>query len=154
MAIIALFGLAWKIYKDLVLKPRIKVRFRVMTLVSPMSQETPTKLFISAINFGPGKIRLNGPFWLKKKKFLRKTKHAVLIHNYIDPLSARFPCELEVGEEKEFFLQFDKNCFLKEQYTHIGVKDSFGRIHWAPKKHFKEVKKTYKKWFEENRERD
>lgn len=43
-AIIALFGLAWKIYKDLVLKPRIKVRFRVMALVSPMFQESPTKL--------------------------------------------------------------------------------------------------------------
>lgn len=152
IVIIALFGLAWKIYKDLVLKPRIKVRFRVITLVSSMSQESPTKLDVIVVNFGPGKIRLNGPLNLRKKAFLRKTKHAILIHDYKDPLSARFPCELEVGEEKDFFLQFDKNCFLKEHYTHIGVKDSFGRIHWAPKKHFKEVKKTYKKWFEENEE--
>jgi len=149
-ATIALFGLAWKIYKDLVLKPKIKVKFRVMTLVSPMSQESPTKLDVIVVNFGPGKIRLNGPLKLRKKAFLRKTKHGILIQDYRNPLSAQFPCELEVGDEKDFLLQFDKNCFLKEQYTHIGVKDSFGRVHWAPKKHFKEVKKTYKKWFEEN----
>ena len=151
---VALFTLGWNIFRDVILKARVKVRFRVKTLVSPMSSESPTMLVLSVLNLGPGNIKINSPPKLKKKKFLRKAKYAVLVHDYLDPLSAKIPCEIEVGDEKDFLFQFNMNCFLKEEYTHFGIKDSFGRTHWASRRDFKATKGTYKKWFEKDDKED
>lgn len=152
--VIAIFVLCWNIFRDVILKARVKVRFRVKTLVFPMSSDSSTMLALSVLNLGPGNIKINSLPILKKKKFLRKAKYAVLIHDYLDDLGAKIPCELEVGDEKDFFFQFNMNCFLKEEYTHFGVKNSFGRNHWASRRDFKAVKGTYKKLFEKDDKED
>ncbi len=51
---IALFSLGWNIYRDIVLKPRLKITFGVRELVTPGSNEKPEFVYISATNFGPG----------------------------------------------------------------------------------------------------
>lgn len=149
---VALFALGWNVYRDVILKPRIKVRLSVTTIIHPPIKEED-RVTINVVNFGPGNIRLTRPLVLKNKKFLRKTKHAILIDDYTDPFSAKLPCDMKVGDEKNILLKFNKDCFLKKQFTHIGIKDSFGRIHWAPRKHFRRAKHTFKIRFEENRKK-
>jgi len=62
-------------------------------------------------------------------------------------MTAQFPGEVEVGQKKDFFLTYNEDCFLKDKYSRIGIRDSFGRIHWATKKQYRLVKKEYKKKF-------
>ena len=156
-ALIAVLALGWNILRDVILKARVKVSLIVGTFTIPDHPPSPPKvpdhppsppkIMVSLVNFGPGNIRLNGPPFLRRKKILRKTKYAAAMYDWLDPLSARFPLELEVGDEKHVLFRFDKDCFLKEEYTRIGVIDSFGRRHWAPKKHIEKAKEEYKKKF-------
>lgn len=139
---IALFALGWNVYRDVILKPRLKVKFSVGVIVHPIQGASPEKLDVTATNFGPGKISLRG-LRLKNKKFLRTAKYAFLMHAYTDQFSAQFPCDLDVGDMKTFLLHFSERCFLKDPYTHIGIIDSFGRIQWTSRKQFRKVKKTY-----------
>lgn len=74
---------------------------------------------------------------------LRREQHAFLIHDYTNPLSGQLPKKLEVGEGLDLLFPYDVDCMLKEGYSHIGINDSFGRVHWAPKK---QVKETIEKW--------
>lgn len=148
--VLASLSLGWNIYRDIILKAKLKVRFMVGFVTSPVSQKPLERLVISATNFGPGKIR-GTMLFLKEsslwKKLARKTKYAALIHDYTDRMSGNLPCELEIGEGRDFLLKFEKDCFLSEEWTHIGIKDSFGRIHWAPKCNVKIAREMYKKQF-------
>ncbi len=150
---IATLALGWNIYRDVILKPKLKVRFRISRIIHG-EYKSPSKLSISATNFGPGKIKCNGidmkytPIWMK---ILRKGKYATIIHDYNDPYSTKLPCELDVGDTCRLFLPFDKDCFLAEPCTHIGVCDTFDRIHWAPKKDLKKAKKEYYEKFRKNK---
>ena len=144
--LIASLSLGWNIYRDIMLKAKLKVKFGVALITHPTYNEPLERLIISATNFGPGKITCTMIFiksfslW---KKITKKTELALLIHDYTDPLSENLPCELDIGDGKNFMLKFDKDCFLSESCTHIGIQDSFGRIHWAPRKHVKEAQKSY-----------
>ena len=152
--VIATFALGWNIYRDIVLKPRLKVRFSISFILHG-SYESPNKLSISATNFGPGKVKCIGirmkvaPLW---RKILRKCKYAIISPDYNDPYSTKLPCELDVGDTCDLFLPFDKNCLLAEPCTHIGINDTFGRIHWAPKKDILNAREKYKKEFGKNKD--
>lgn len=145
-------ALGWNIYKVFI-KPRLKVRLGLYHIVSPGFVEEIPRLSISASNFGPGIIRLNGVL-LKEdtlwKRIRKKTKNAFVIHSYLDPLGAKLPCKMEVGESKNIFLKFYKDCFLKEEFTHIGVRDTYDRTHWASRKDYKRTKKSFEDWFKKN----
>lgn len=145
--LLAAIALGWNIFRDIILKARIRLSLRVMALVIPGGQESETKLVLSIVNFGPGPVKITSAPLLRTKRFLRKTKYAVLLHDYLDPLSAKFPLELEVGDQKQVHLVFSKDCFLKDDFTDIGVVDTFGRSHWTPRKGYKVAKATYDKWF-------
>ena len=150
--VLASLSLGWNIYRDIVLKAKLKVRFMVGSVTTTVSQKPLLRLIISATNFGPGKIRCTMLFLKNSsllKKLARKTKYAALIHDYTDQMSGNLPCELEIGEGRDFLLKFEKDCFLSESWTHIGIKDSFGRIHWASKRNVKAARKLYKEQFGE-----
>ena len=53
------------------------------------------------------------------------------------------PCSLEIGEGSDFLFNTDADFFVGDKWTHIGVRDSFGRIHWAPKKQLSEARKAF-----------
>src|SRR5438309_11493257 len=80
-------------------------------------------LALSAINFGPGAITCSmiqlkqAPIW---RWLLRKTKHAVLIHDYENRLSGQLPRKLEVGEKIDLLIRWERDCFLSKPFTHIG----------------------------------
>ena len=142
--LIAALSIGWNIYRDVILKARLKVHFMVGMIQHATFPEPLERLIVSATNFGPGKVKCsmlhlqNSSIW---KRITKKNKHAILIHDYTDPLSSKLPCDLEIGEKADFLFKFEKDSFLLEDWTRIGVSDSFGRIHWAPKKDFIEAKK-------------
>jgi hypothetical protein len=74
---------------------------------------------------------------------LRKEKQAVVINDYTNPLSGQLPQKLEVGEGLDLLFPYNDDCMFKEGWSHIGVHDSFGRVHWAPKK---QVRQAITKW--------
>lgn len=131
------------------MKPRLRVSV-MMGFITSEAVKPVSHFMISAVNFGPGVIRPN-IIWYKKTTFLksvfRKFEHGVVIHDYNNPLSGKLPTVLEVGEKVVFLFPWnDKSPPICVNPSHIGIKDSFGRIHWAPRK---EVKKVNKKWHEE-----
>lgn len=148
---IAGIALGWNIYRDLQ-RPKLKVNFSVNAIVGTEGITSIDELIISATNLGPGKILADGiilkrPWYKLKRVFLRKDISGFLFHDYEHPMTAQFPCEMEVGHRKDFFLRYHKDCFLKDKFSRIGIRDSFGRIHWAPKKRYRLVKKDYEKKF-------
>lgn len=145
--LIAALALGWNIYRDIVLKAKVKVKFMLGFITNP-AMKPLDRLILTATNFGPGKIRLTG-LLLKESSLLsritRKPKYALLIHNYTDPLSGQLPCDLEVGDGRDFLFEVKADCFLAGAWTHIGIRDSFGRIHWAPKNHIEEARESFKR---------
>lgn len=152
--LVASLSLGWNIYRDIILKAKLKVRFVVGLITHPNLNKPLERLIVSATNFGPGKIKCTMLFIKNSslsKIITRKTQLAVLIHDYTDPLSGDFPCELDIGEGRDFLLKFSEDCFLSEDWTHIGIKDSFSRIHWAPKKNVTVAKKSYIEKFKQEK---
>ena len=79
--LVASLSLGWNVYRDVILKAKLRVRFMVGLITHPTFNKPLERLIISATNFGPGKIRCtmifikNFSLW---KKITRKTKLAVL----------------------------------------------------------------------------
>lgn len=148
--LIAAISLGWNIHKEFI-KPRLKVRLGLFLEIEQGHLTNETHLMLSVTNHGPGKVQLEGvilkePF-LFIKKILRKAKYAFLIH---DSLTTQLPCELDVGKKCDFLLIYNESCFLKDNFVTIGILDSFGRCHWAPKSNYKLVKRQFYKDFKLN----
>jgi len=146
---IAAIALGWNIHRDL-LKPTLKVDFGQNLLFGEEGVEGQL-LVITGTNHGPGRLILSGIIlrkpWDSIKKFFRRARRGYLFYDYKNPLSAKFPCELDVGERKHFILKYNKDCFLKEDFTCIGISDSFGRVHWVKKAKYKRAKRQFEKDF-------
>jgi hypothetical protein len=54
---------------------------------------------------------------------------------------------LSVGDRLSLYLPHDAKSFLGTDSTHIGVDDSFGRVHFAPRKDLREGKRAYAEAF-------
>jgi hypothetical protein len=149
--LLASLSLGWNIYRDVILKPRLRVRFQVSTVVHP-ALPSQTFLGLTAVNHGPGRITCNmihvrtAPLW---RSLLRAVKHGVVIGDWTNPLSGKLPKMLEVGETLTLLLPYEKRCFLSSDSTQIGILDSFGRSHWAPSHQVKEAREQYRKKFGE-----
>lgn len=149
---IALFALGWNVYRDVILKPKVRVRLRISEILTPedISEERDTRVDISATNYGPGTVILE-TLQGKRKRLFRKTKSYLLFHDYTDPMTNQFPCELGVGKRGTFLFPFHKGSFLSKDFNRLGIADSFSRIHWVPKKDIKRTKATYKEYFGKDR---
>lgn len=145
---IAALSLGWNIYRDVILKPKLKVSFRIGNIIFEGQKESIEKIMISVTNFGPGAIICSMIYWKNTdifKQLMHSSTQGVIIHDYENPMSGKLPCKLDVGEKSDYLFPIDKECLLEKGITHIGMMDSFGRIHWAPKKHVKEAMNTYNK---------
>jgi hypothetical protein len=84
---VSVFVLGWNVYRDVVLKARVRVRLQ-LSFIAHGSYESPTKISIVATNLGPGKIICSGihaqvaPVW---RRLLRKIKYAYIMWDYTDP---------------------------------------------------------------------
>ena len=150
--LIAVFSLGWNVYKDVIMKPRVKVRFSVSSIVHDSSINGDTFISLNAVNMGPGPITLSMPtsrdasIW---KRITGTSQSYVIIPNFKHPICFKLPHKLEMAEQAQLVFPYEEGCFLKDEFTHIGISDSFGRIHWAPKKDIEEAKEQYRKDFKQ-----
>lgn len=140
--LIAATSLGWNIYRDVVLKPRVKVSVS-KAAVGSEGCGLRDYLTISAVNFGPGKVQLNIIRFLHRSRMLKQQRHGVLIHDYENPLSSKLPATLEVGEQVTYLFPWNSENLCSRTPSHIGIRDSFDRTHWAPSN---EVKKVIEEW--------
>ncbi len=146
---VSFLALGWNIYRDIILKPRLKVKLQI-SFIKQGEYESPDKISIHAINFGPNKIICSNivakvaPLW---RRILRVVKHAIIMYDYTDEYSEKLPCELDVGNTCTLFLPFVDDCFLAEDFTHLGIIDTFGRTHWASRKDIAKAKKKFEETF-------
>ncbi len=153
--LIAGLSLGWNIYRDVVLKAKVRISFAIMTLVQRGVSARPEYISITATNFGPGAVNLsmieikNSSWW---RWLLRKVQRAAVIEDYENPISGKLPHKLEVGEKLNLLLPFNAQCFLKEGWSHVGVNDYFGRTHWARKKDVNVANQKWKKRFGQERQ--
>ena len=75
---------------------------------------------------------------------MRKTQHFVVMQDAGNPLTTRLPCRLDVGQTATILLPYEPRSFLKSEATHIGVTDSFSRVHYAPAKDLKTAKEQFR----------
>lgn len=146
--VLAAISLGWNVYRDVVLKPRARVTVAKAVVASELllSQDV---LIISAVNLGPGRLRLNIIRFMHRsllQRILRKWRHGVLIHDYRNRLSGQLPATLEVGDSLDLLFPWGAELICASSPTHIGIKDSFGRTHWAAKS---DVAKVNKEWSSE-----
>jgi hypothetical protein len=149
-ASVAGLSLGWNIYRDIILKPKVLIKVYIGAVISNVLNNNTTYVVISATNFGPGTTTLSmihvkktSPWrWLYKK-----THHAIIIHDYTNPLSGQLPCKLNVGEKVDLLLRYDKDCFFRKPWSHVGVYDIFGKTHWAKKYQVINARKTWLKDF-------
>jgi hypothetical protein len=146
---IACAALAWNIFRELWLRPRLRVSVDVVVLGSEV-MKPENNILICGTNFGPGKIRINTIRVNRKSvfsRFKRGAKYGVLIHDYKNPISGKLPITLDIGERVDLIFPFEKGCFLAQKPSHIGLSDYFGREHWAPKKALRQAQAEYDKAF-------
>ena len=148
--LIAAIALGWNIYRD-ISKPKLKINFGLNLILGEAGVEGEPILTLSGTNLGPGKIILNGIIlkrpWSRIKKLFKKAIYGFLLHDLGSPMSSQLPCEADVGVRKDFILIYNRDCFLKENFIGIGIRDSFGCIHWTPRNSYKMVKKEFEKQF-------
>jgi hypothetical protein len=54
--LIAAFSLGWNIYKDIILKPKIKLSFGVKSITHDSHLNGETIISIQGVNMGPGQV--------------------------------------------------------------------------------------------------
>jgi hypothetical protein len=153
--ILSSLALGWNVYRDIVLKARVRVRFAVVSLVTPGQRTGHEEQFlrIGITNHGPGTVTVEmiagrmSPWW---RSLLRIPRHFVILNDYTNPLNPKLPNKLQIGDNINLLLPYNEKCLLSGEATHIGVTDSFGRTHFAPSKDLAEARGQFAKDFPSN----
>jgi hypothetical protein len=134
--LISAFTLGWNIYRDVILKARLKVSFSLSQTVQPGSPPSKPFLCLSLVNLGPGIVVCDMAYLRKRPAWLGLfgvRTLATLMYDYFDPRSFKPPFKLEVAQRAQLTFPITSDCFLDGSILKIGIRDSFGRMHWAPK---------------------
>ena len=142
----AVLSLGWNIYRDTRLKGKIIVtvdKVKILIPGSTANQNGTSMIQIRAINHGPGKVTITGIFLRRNSWKKEDWKYAYLVINYTDTYTSKLPTILDIGETANYLFVYQEDCFLKNDYDQVGVKDSFGRNIWATKKSFKKLREDW-----------
>ena len=147
--------LGWTIYRDAIRKPKFKIDIGVKKIIQAGREPEGPFITVEALNMGPIPNRIGLTFarknWLRRRVFDRERGSAMVYPDYHHWLATPASTRLEVGDQANFFFPYDKDCFLKESYSQIGVSDGFGRIHWASRSDVRKARKKYEDDFAANK---
>lgn len=135
--LISAFSLGWNVYRDVILKAWLRVHFSASRLIGPSGSFGDPFLALSIVNHGPGDIICGMPMIRRKPWFqgvFGESTVETLIYDYTNPISFKPPFKLAVGEQAQVTFPITDKCFLDDPVFRIGIMDSFGRLHWAPRK--------------------
>ena len=155
--LISAFALGWNVYRDVILKPRLKVTMQISNILHGDKKLGPY-IDIAATNLGPGFITCDSVLIARKSKLIflgrwilkllkKNSKYGFVMHDYNNLYSAHLPKKLEVGERMTLLFPEEKNAFLAVDPTHVGIRDSFGRLHWSTRGSLKITKNDFFKDF-------
>jgi hypothetical protein len=149
---VASLNFGWSIYKEIVLKARVRVSIAVVSLVTPGVRTTPKEQYVKLqlTNFGPGKVwiqMMGGKVSSPWRRMVRRVRHFVIMHDHGNAMNPRLPLTIEVGESKTLLMPYNERSVLNSNATHVGVYDSFGRHHFAPRKELELARATIRKDF-------
>ena len=153
--LVSAVSLCWNVYRDVILKPRVKVAFQVVTFFRPAENDrpffqSPPFLELKVTNHGPGEVVINGAVARLVplvRLLFAKFRYQFLIPDSNHPYCFKLPHRLAVGGQATVMFPFDKGCFLAEKPKRIGVVDSFGRTHWTSRRELKNALREYRKSF-------
>jgi len=139
--------LGWTIYRDAIRKPKFKISIGVKKIIQAGREPEGPLIAVEALNMGPMPNRIGLSFvrknWIERRVFDRERGSAMIYPDYHHRLATPASTRLEVGDQANLFFPYDKDCFLKESYSQIGVSDGFGRIHWASRRDVRKARKKY-----------
>ena len=149
-ATIAGLSLGWNIYRDVILKAKVIIGISIVDIVEQGNPDVQLSINIAATNHGPGPVKLsmiqvkNSSWW---RWLFRQEEYGIVLQDQTNPVSGKLPHKLEVGDSIDILLPYDNDCFLSHGWSHVGLNDYFGRVHWAPSKKVKVSVKQWKKDF-------
>lgn len=120
-----------------------------------VARKVDERINISVANVGPGPVQIvgiNGMIAPRWKRMLRRQQHFVVLQDHSNPMSAQLPKKIDVGDTLDIYLPYEARSFLSSGATHIGVRDSFGRLHFAPRRELEHAKAQHAKDFPESGE--
>ena len=129
---IAALALGWNIYRDVILKAKVKFSLNIVDIIQQTLPGTPRYINISVTNFGPGRIKIMSIHAMNatwQKRLLQTKQYGVIISDNANPLSGKLPSWIDQGDKLDLLLPYDKDSFLKQDHTHVGVYDYYGRSH-------------------------
>lgn len=152
--VVSLGGLWWNIRSKFIYpKARLRLSFAVMTVIG--DKDHFEVISLSATNFGPTDVTVRsvicryrlGWSW---RSLRRPWQFGMLntLHNFplqrdftLGPFSGGLPAKLPVGEQFTSHLHVDHEGLRESNIIDVGFDDIFGRIHWAPRKSVREVRR-------------
>src|SRR6266550_6536184 len=118
-------SLGWNIYRDVVLKPRLKVAFGIKSMLREdeeyrLSEMGPPLLILEITNHGPGEVVCSGAVAKTESfAFLRslfgKLSYRFITPDFKHPLCFRLPYRIVVGEKSRSSFRTTKNVFLRRR---------------------------------------
>ena len=155
--VIAGVSLGWNIYRDIIIKPRLKVDLCFATMLHHRDGGNPSVLknkeeildsnpfvILEAINHGPGNIRCTAIMAIKRRGIWNHQR-AFIRHDVHHEASADLPVTLEVGQPLSLAIPLRADGFLGDNFDRIGIKDSYERMHWVPRKTIRKMTSAYLK---------
>ena len=139
----------WTIYRDAIQKPKFRVSIGLKTIYRAGRKTDGPHVFLEALNLGPIPNRIGMPnarlsWWERWIKRSDKAKYAFIYPDYQHTATTKAAERIEIGDIATFVFPFDSDCFLKENFSKIGVTDGYGRLHWAPRKQLRKAQAKYR----------
>src|SRR5438105_1447863 len=118
-------AIGWNIYRDVLLKPRVRVSARVMFGITKIADQPIRVFLLSVVNFGPGVVLLKSAT-VRERSLLRDLLRGARQWIVVVPFE-QLPRKLQPGESVDFTFNYDEKLFLRERFTQIGIFDTFAR---------------------------
>lgn len=147
---IAIATFVWSVWSHFIFpKPRVETRISVMRSFQAEEGWGAPCVTLNATNHGPAEVTLHLAFARSAKRWFQKRREAMLnpynAYPYdldsAGPFSGGLPKKLAVGEQFSAYFPLVKEWFEQENFVDFGFTDTFGRVHWCPRKQVKSVRK-------------
>jgi hypothetical protein len=161
-AMVSLAGFVWNVWSKFIYpKPRVSVSLQFMTMMVPSPHDKYSVTggeneALSATNMGPIAVTLYVVVAAKSRRnWLRLKPAATAVLNPLPrfpnypgefdvttgPFAGGLPKKVEVGDQFAVYFVPDHAGLARDEIDRVGFSDTFGRTHWAPKKHLVEARK-------------
>jgi len=140
---IAAFALGWNVYRDVVLKAKLKVTVATMGVFAG-SAHAGWFLQLAGVNFGPGVLTVfsitarKSPRWWQWRQ--KPEYYYVMANNPASQYGDQLPARLELGQQVRVALSTE---LYDQDWSTIGLQDTFGRTHWVKTASYSQVRRRF-----------